>query len=159
MKKFVIALALPLTLLLGACAENIGANHYNTSSVGQVNRAAKGTIVAVRQVTVSDGDGQIGKLSGAIAGGAAGSMIGGSDAVRVMGGVGGAVLGGIVGDAVQEGVTRQTGYEYTIQLENQLENGGLVTITQGTDVLLHPGQKCLVLYGKQARVVPYNSYY
>lgn len=155
MKKFVIALALPLTLLLGACAENIGANHYNTSSVGQVNRAARGTVVAVRQVTVSDGDGQIGKLSGAIAGGAAGSMIGGNDAVRVMGGVGGAVLGGIVGDAVQEGVTRQTGYEYTIQLEN----GGLVTITQGTDILLQPGQRCLVLYGKQARVVPYNSYY
>ena len=155
MKKFVIAFVLPLTLLLGACAENIGANHYNTSSVGQVNRAARGTVVAVRQVTVSDGDGQIGKLSGAIAGGAAGSMIGGNDAVRVMGGVGGAVLGGIVGDAVQEGVTRQTGYEYTIQLEN----GGLVTITQGTDILLQPGQRCLVLYGKQAHVVPYNSYY
>lgn len=65
------------------------------------------------------------------------------------------MLGGIIGDAVQEGVTRQTGYEYTVQLEN----GGLVTVTQGTDVILQPGQKCLVLYGKQARVVPYNSYY
>ena len=154
MKKFVIALALPLTLLLGACAENIGANHYNTSSVGQVNRAAKGTIVAVRQVTVSDGDGQIGKLSGAIAGGAAGSMIGGSDAVQILGAIGGAVVGGIAGDAAQEGLSRQRGYEYTIQLDN----GNIVSLVQGTDVYLQVGQKCLILYGNRSRVVPYNGY-
>ena len=155
MKKIIAVALLPLALGLSACAEDIGANHYNTSSAGQVNQAAKGTVLAVRQVSVSDGDGQIGKLGGAVAGGAAGSMIGGSDAVRVIGAVGGAVLGGMAGDAAQERLTRQTGYEYTIELEG----GKLVTITQGTDVVLQPGQRCLVLYGKQARVVPYNSYY
>lgn len=37
----------------------------------------------------------------------------------------------------------------------QLDNGSMVTVSQGNDVLLNPGQKCMVLYGKRARVVPY----
>ena len=87
------------------------------------------------------------------AGGVAGSMIGGSDAAHILGAIGGAVVGGMAGDAAQGALSRQGGYEYVVQLDT----GGLITVTQGTDVLLTPGQKCLVLYGKQARVVPYNG--
>lgn len=155
MRKSAILLILPLALLMGACTDNIGANQYNTSSVGQVNRAMKGTIIAVRQVQVSDGDGQIGKLAGAAAGGVAGSMIGGGDTAHILGAIGGAVVGGIAGNAAQEGLSRQTGYEYTVELSN----GNIVTITQGSDVILQVGQRCLVLYGDRARVVPYNGAY
>ncbi len=154
MKKIAVALVLPLMLTLNACTDNIGADYYNTSATGQVTRAVKGTIIAVRQVIVSDGDGQFGKLAGAAAGGVAGSMIGGSDAVHILGAIGGAVVGGIAGDAAQEGLSRQRGYEYTIQLDN----GNIVSLVQGTDVFLQVGQKCLVLYGNRSRVVPYNGY-
>ena len=154
MRKIVLALFLPIIMNISACTDNISANHYNTSATGQVTRAVRGTVVAVRPVIVSDGDGQFGKLAGAAAGGVAGSMIGGSDAVHVLGAIGGAVLGGIAGDATQEGLSRQQGLEYTIQLEN----GNLVTLVQGNDVVLHTGQKCLILYGNQSRVVPYNGY-
>ena len=65
--------------------------------------------------------------------------------------IGGAVVGGIAGNAAQEGLSSQSGYEYVIQLDN----GSMVTVSQGNDVLLNPGQKCMVLYGKRARVVPY----
>lgn len=94
-----------------------------------------------------------GTLIGGAAGGVAGSMIGGSDAAHILGAIGGAVVGGMAGDAAQGALSRQGGYEYVVQLDT----GGLITVTQGTDVLLTPGQKCLVLYGKQARVVPYNG--
>lgn len=57
MKKIAAAFVLPVMLVLGACTDNIGADHYNTSAAGQVNRAVKGTIIAVRPVVVSDGDG------------------------------------------------------------------------------------------------------
>lgn len=154
MKKIAAAFVLPVMLVLGACTDNIGADHYNTSAAGQVNRAVKGTIIAVRPVVVSDGDGQFGKLAGAAAGGVAGSMIGGSDAVHVLGAIGGAVVGGIAGDAAQNVLSRQQGYEYTIQLDN----GNIVTLVQGNDVVLRVGQKCLVLYGNRSRVVPYNGY-
>ena len=154
MKKITLALVLPLMMSLSACMDNIGADYYNTSAAGQVSRAVRGTIVAVRPVIVSDGDGQFGQLAGAAAGGVAGSMIGGSDAVHILGAIGGAVIGGIAGDAAQEGLSRQQGYEYTIQLDN----GNLVSLVQGKDVILHVGQKCLVLYGNRSRVVPYNGY-
>lgn len=154
MRKVAFALIVPLMMNITACTDNIGANHYNTSAAGQVTRAVRGTIVAVRPVIVSDSDGQFGKLAGAAAGGVAGSMIGGSDAVHVLGAIGGAVIGGIAGNAAQDGLSRQQGLEYTIQLEN----GNLVSLVQGNDVVLGVGQKCLILYGNQSRVVPYNGY-
>ena len=154
MKKYALALILPLMMTMTACTDNIGADYYNTSAAGQVSRAVRGTIVAVRPVVVSDGDGQFGKLAGAAAGGVAGSMIGGSEAVHILGAIGGTVIGGIAGDTTQEGLSRQQGYEYTIQLDN----GSLVSLVQGKDVVLHVGQKCLILYGERSRVVPYNGY-
>lgn len=152
MKKIAIILFFPLALILSGCSGNIGADEYETSSVGEVNRALKGTILTVRAVKVSTDNGA-GTLIGGAAGGVAGSMIGGSDAGHILGAIGGAVLGGIAGNAAQEGLSSQGGYEYTIELDN----GNIVTVTQGNDVLLTPGQRCLVLYGQRARVVPYNG--
>ena len=37
MKKIAAAFVLPVMLVLGACTDNIGADHYNTSAAGQVN--------------------------------------------------------------------------------------------------------------------------
>ncbi len=79
--------------------------------------------------------------------------IGGGDTVPILGAIGGALIGGIAGDAAQAELSKQAGYEYVVQLDN----GGLVTIVQGANELLVPGQKCLVLYGRQARIVPYNG--
>ena len=152
MKKYVMLLALPLMLATGACTSNIGANQYSVGGTGEVNRALKGTVVSVRQVSVQSENGA-GTLIGAAAGGVAGSTIGGGDTAHILGAIGGAVLGGMAGDAAQGALSKQGGYEYVIQLDN----GSLVTVTQGTDVLLTPGQKCIVLYGKQARVIPYNG--
>ncbi len=152
MKKLALLLAFPLALMLNACTSNIGANQYSTSATGEVNRALKGTVVSVRAVTVQSNN-NAGMLIGGAAGGVAGSTIGGGDTAHILGAIGGAVLGGIAGDAAQNQLSKQGGYEYVIELDN----GSMVTITQGTDVLLSPGQRCLVLYGKQARVVPYNG--
>ena len=121
MKKAALLMILPMLLTAGACTSRIGADQYDTSAVGEVNRAVKGTVVSVRQISIASNNGA------------------------------GAVVGGIAGNAAQEGLSSQSGYEYVIQLDN----GSMVTVSQGNDVLLNPGQKCMVLYGKRARVVPY----
>ncbi|MDR1694151.1 MAG: hypothetical protein LBR70_03040 [Lactobacillaceae bacterium] len=154
MRKFFYITALPAVLLIGACAGEIGANRYETSAAGQVNTARIGTIIAVRNVKVSTSEGQMGSLAGGVAGGAAGSMIGGSTAVNVIGAVGGAVLGSLAGNAAQNKFSEQTGYEYIIKLDN----GSVITITQGADNVLSVGQRCVVLdasRGERARVIPY----
>ena len=155
MNKFALFLILPALMLVAACTSNIGANQYDSSGVGEVSRAVKGTVVSVRQVRVTSNDNNAGTLIGAAAGGVAGSLIGGGDAAHILGAIGGATLGGIAGDAAQSGLSAQTGYEYVIELDN----GSMVTVTQGNDVLLTPGQRCIVLYGNRARVIPYNGAY
>lgn len=154
MKKFLCLLILPATLLISACAGEIGANQYETSAAGRVNSARAGVVISVRQVKVATSDGQMGSLAGGVAGGAAGSMIGGNTAVNVIGAVGGAVIGSLAGSAAQEKLSSQTGFEYIVKLDN----GSVVTITQGSDNILSVGQRCIVLdatRGERARVIPY----
>ena len=151
MKKFVIALILPVMAVLAGCASQIGANQYDSAAVGSVNRARAGTIVSVRAITVADSDNSLGTAIGGIAGGVAGSTAG------VLGAVGGALVGGAAGNLAQRGLSKQSGYEYVVQLDN----GGLVTVTQGSDVLMAVGQRCMVLYGSgsdRARIIPYSGY-
>lgn len=152
MKKAVFFLFFPLALVLCSCTSRIGANEYSVSGTGQVNRALRGTIISVRQVNVESENGA-GTLIGAAAGGVAGSTIGSGSTANILGAIGGAVVGGIAGDAAQGALSKQMAYEYVIQLDN----GSLVTITQGTDNLLTPGQKCIIIYGNPSRVIPYNG--
>ncbi len=151
MKKYAILLALPFMLAVSGCTSRIGANDYATATTGQVNRAVEGVVVNVRRVQVQSDNGA-GALVGGAAGAVGGYAIGGDKTAHILGAIGGAVLGSMAGDAAQSALSSQAAYEYVIRLNT----GSMVTITQGDDVLLTPGQKCLVLYGAQSRVVPAN---
>ncbi len=151
MKKTAITALLPLLMLTAACTSNIGANDYQVQNVNKVNQAQIGTIINVRRVMVQNDNGN-GAFLGTIAGGVAGSQIGRGSAAGVLGALGGAIVGGVAGDIAQSELSKQAGYEYIIRLDN----GNIVTVTQGNDVILNVGQKCMVIYGPQARVVPYN---
>lgn len=150
MKKYLSVLA--LSLALNACTADIGANDYYASSANTVTATKACTVVSLRPVTVKSNDNNAGTLFGAAAGGVAGSSIGGGDTAHILGAIGGALVGGIAGDAAQAGLSKQTGYEYIVRLDN----GSMVTVVQGNDVYIQPGQRCLVIYGRQARVIPYN---
>ena len=157
MKKFALFLIMPVVMMLAACAADIGANQYDSSSVGSVTKALKGTVISVRSITVRDSDRSAGTAVGAIAGGIGGSQIGKGSTAALLGATGGALLGGAAGNLAQKGLSSQGGYEYAVQLDQ----GGVVTVTQGNDVLLANGQRCMVLYGNgssRARVIPYNGY-
>ena len=151
MKKTALSLMLPVLMLTVACTSNIGADDYAVQNVNTVQSAQIGTIISVRKVIVRNENGG-GALLGTVAGGVAGSQIGRGSTAGVLGALGGAIVGGIAGDIAQDGLSKQAGYEYVIQLQN----GGVVTVTQGNDVLMTVGEKCLVIYGPQARVIPYN---
>lgn len=152
MKKTALSLMLPLLALTSACTSNIGANDYAVQNVNTVQSAQIGTIISVRQVIVQN-EGNGGALLGTVAGGVAGSQIGRGSTAGILGALGGAIVGGVAGDLAQDQLSKQAGYEYVIQLQN----GSIVTVTQGNDVLMTVGEKCLVIYGPQARVVPYNQ--
>lgn len=150
MNKYALLLALPLTAAgIAGCASDIDSNYYSTGSVGQVSQAQGCMVVSVRPIKVSTQNGA-GTAIGGIAGGIAGSQIGGGNTAHLLGAVGGAILGGFAGNAAQEGLTSQQGYEYIVRLDN----GNTVSTTQGADVLLNPGQRCQIIFGNPARIIP-----
>lgn len=150
MHKILFTAAMALVLPLAACTSDISSSHYSAGSVGSVAQTMGGTVVSVRQITVSSEDNNAGTLIGGAMGGVAGSQIGGGSTAHILGAVGGAVIGGIAGNAAQRGLSSQNGYEYVIRLDN----GSMVTVAQGADILLNPGQRCYVSLGNPARVMP-----
>lgn len=139
-----------VVLLLTGCQADINSNQYSTSSVGKVSSAAPCSVLSVRQVSVKSNN-QLGTVIGSLAGGVAGYSIGSGSTAHNLGAIGGAVLGGMAGNATQGALSSQGGYEYVVKLDN----GQVMTITQGTDVLLTPGQKCMLLYGNPSRLIGY----
>jgi outer membrane lipoprotein SlyB len=118
--------------------------------VGRVVRIDTGVIERVRSVKIEGTKTIIGPATGAVIGGVAGSEVGGGDEERAIMAVAGAVLGGLAGAAIEEGVTRRTGYAYTIRKPD----GQMVTIVQADAAPLSPGQAVTIEYGERARVAP-----
>ena len=150
MHKILLLATAALIMPIAACTSDISSSHYSTGSVGTVAQVMSGTVVSVRQVSVSSEDNNAGTLIGGALGGIGGSTIGGGSTAHALGAVGGAVIGGIAGNAAQRGLSSQGGYEYIVRLDN----GNMVTVVQGTDILLNPGQRCYVSLGNPARVTP-----
>ena len=147
MRKTMLGI-LSSALLLAGCADNINSDHYYTNQAGRVSTVAQCTVLSVRYVTV-DSEGGAGTLIGGIAGGVAGSTIGGGSTAHTLGAVGGALLGGVVGNVAEKGLSNQTGLEYIVKLDN----GQVISITQGSGQALGVGQRCLVLFGSTNRVI------
>jgi len=147
MKKII---CLASALLIGACTSNIDSSHYTTSNVGTAAAARPCTVISVRQVTVQS-DNNLGALFGAGLGGVAGYSVGGGKTAHTLGAIAGAGLGGLAGDAAQDKLSKQAAYEYVVKLDN----GQIMTLSQGTDVLLAQGQRCLLLGGNPSRIIAY----
>lgn len=146
-----VSAALALCMFgLAGCAGGLGGSDYGRSEVGREARIETGVIERVRSVKIEGTKTIIGPATGAIIGGVAGSEIGGGDEERAIMAVAGAVLGGLVGSAVEQGVTQQSGFAYTIRKAN----GELVTIVQADKTALAPGQRVTIEYGARVRVAP-----
>lgn len=148
MKK-IIAVA-SATFLLASCQADIDSNQYGTSSVGRAAAASHCSVISVRQVQVKS-DNNVGMIAGAVLGGIGGYGIGSGSTAHNLGAAGGALLGGYAGDKAQGALSSQMGYEYVVRLDN----GQVMTLTQGSDVLLSPGQQCMILLGNPARLIAY----
>ena len=138
-----------LAVACSGCQPNISPDTYSVGSVGQANRAARGTIVSARPVAIAGTQSGLGAGAGAAAGGVAGSHLGGSSATAAVGAIGGVLVGGLIGAAAEDAATRQNGIEYVVQTEN----GALITVVQGADPLFELHQRVLVIYGSRSRVI------
>lgn len=114
----------------------------------QANKVEQGIVIGVRDVAVS-ASGTVGAVTGAAAGGIAGSQMG-VGATSAFASLGGALVGGIAGTAAEHIAADTNAYEYIVRKGN----GDLVSVTQKDKTPLPLGQHVLVIAGNQARVVP-----
>ena len=136
--------------MLAGCQADINSNQYATSSVGVASAASECSVLSVRPVSIKS-DNQLGTVIGGLAGGVAGYSIGSGSTAHNLGAIGGAVLGGVAGKATQGALSSQSGYEYIVKLSD----GQVMTLTQGNDTLLTPGQRCMILFGNPSRLIAY----
>jgi len=137
-----LLLLLLITIGLAGCASNLSGESYSRSEARTVQQVEYGVIEQLRPVKIEGTKTPIGSGAGAIAGGIAGSSIGGNTTSKVMAVIG-AVAGGIAGAAIEEGVTRTQGVEITVKMEN----GRTIAIVQA----LSPNEKFSV--GERVRVI------
>jgi outer membrane lipoprotein SlyB len=140
-----------VALTAAGCASGLGAGTYERGQVGQVGRTDAGVVVEARPVLIEGTSSGVGAGAGAIIGAAGGAEIGQGQAAEIAGGVAGAVVGGLLGAAIEEGVTRQSGFTYLVRLER---TGEIVTITQADTQPLPPGAQVWIEYGPRTRVTP-----
>ena len=149
---FLITALISSSFLITGCAPRLGASHYSVRDTGSVNQTLRGVVVAARPVNISissaEMDNQPG--TGALLGGAAGAVLGsqvGKGRGSILAGLGGALAGGIAGHYAGQSMTDQQGIEYQVQLDN----GSLITLSQGADPAFRVGQRVLVIKPEPGR--------
>lgn len=142
-----------LSILTLLCLALQGCTSGPTVSRNQVNvlrNVRTGVVMDVRPVVIEGENTYIGTGAGGAAGAvAAGSQIGRGTG-SALAGVAGGTLGAIAGREVEEMLTRQDGFEITIQLDN----GQLVSVIQPEDVYYPQIGDAVLVTGGEVRLNP-----
>ncbi len=144
---WLISMGLLLAMALSGCGPSYSPDIYATNAAQQANKVDPGVVVGVRKIGISAA-GTIGAVTGAAAGGIAGSRVT-TGPVTAFTALGGSLVGGLAGSAAEHVTADTPAFEYIIRKPN----GDLVSVTQKDKTPLAIGQKVLVIAGTQARVV------
>ena len=134
--------------VLSGCGPSYSPNTYDSTAVQQANAVQRGVVIGERAVKVS-ANAAVGTVTGAAAGGIAGSTVGDSGTVKALSALGGSVVGGLVGSGVQHAQGDTDAFEYIVRESNN----NLVSVTQRDKKPLTIGERVLVIAGRQARIV------
>src|SRR5579883_1368421 len=134
---------------LFACSPDYSPNTYSSSAVQKANKVEPGVVIGFRQVEIS-ANGTVGAVAGGAAGGILGAQADSGGIYSALGGVGGTLVGSVVGTTIEHATGDTTGWEYIVREPN----GDLLSVTQREPKPIPIGQKVLVITGNQARIIP-----
>lgn len=139
-----ISLVLCMLLLSGCATNEFSGNRYEGAAVGEVSRTDRGYVLSLRKVEIKPESSITGTALGAVGGGLLGSMFGGGNG-KYLTAAAGAVAGGVAGNAI--GSKSQEGIEYTVKLDN----GSVISLTQGIEPHISVGQRVYVINSNKGR--------
>lgn len=128
--------------LLPACASSRSGSVYSRDQALREMRVQYGTITSIRDVQIEGTQSGIGAVAGGVTGGVLGSFVGGGRG-QIVGGVLGALAGAGAGALAEEGITRKSGLEIMVELDN----GEAVSVVQEADNTYYIGSRVRVLRG------------
>lgn len=141
--KNILLIGLTSLLFTSCVRQQMSPNVYSARQVGEASMTYAGRIVNVRPVCVQQASG-VGTVAGGVAGGVLGSAIGRGDLAPT---AIGALAGAVAGSLIEQDASRQTGFEYVIQLDN----GQLMTIVQGCNPFFQCGDPVYVIMSGSGR--------
>ena len=146
----VVVLLLPAAFGIVGCAPSQSGAVYSRAEARRPTSVAYGVVTAVRPVRIEGTKSNVGAGIGAVAGGLGGAAAGqhGSTLGQTAAGVGGAIVGGLIGAAGEELLTRATGLEITVQMDD----GRTQAYVQTGREAFQPGDRVMITTGAATRV-------
>ena len=153
-----LALSLFLVLFLVACSST-SPTDVKQSDAQSIKNIEYGIIKSSTPVKVKGEGGIIGATTGAMIGGLLGTTVCGENEVAgtkcqdigvVYGTIGGAALGYVT----QAFLGNHDGFQYIITLDSTQKD---IAIVQANDTVLSNGERIVIIYGENVRVLPYEG--
>jgi outer membrane lipoprotein SlyB len=138
------------SLLLTGCADSLGGSDYSRRDARQAYRVLYGEVAGVNPVRIEGEATGLGTAGGAAIGYSLGRVIGDGDSGRLAGAVAG-TAGAVAGREIEKSLTAEDGLEITVRLDG----GETLLIVQSADVAFRVGERVRVLRGQgaEARVL------
>ena len=154
LKKLTIYIILSLFFL--ACSSTSSTN-VKKSDAQKINKVDYGRIIASLPVKIKGESNWIGATAGAMIGGLLGAQICGDKEIigtkcQDIGVVFGTIGGAAAGTVTQAILGNHDGFQYIIDMDNSDKNSAFV---QGDSEAMQVGQKVVIIYGQDVRILPY----
>ena len=147
-KKLFSPLIFIFIFFQSSCSLHSGST-YDREEMGQPQSFSKGVIISVRDVSINGTQSGVGAVSGAVAGGLAGSKVSAESTISAIGAIGGAVVGGLIGAKAEEIVMGNNASEFIIQPDI----GEPFTFVQVNEEKLKAGERVLIINSDKIRIV------
>ena len=147
-----------IILLLFSCTSTSPTN-VKTSDAQKVSAVEYGIIKTSLPVKIKGEGNWIGATAGGIIGGLLGTMVCGEEEVvgtkcQDIGVVFGAIGGAAAGTVIQATLGNHDGFQYIVDIDNSDKDSAFV---QGDDTPLSNGQRVIIIYGNDVRILPFQE--
>jgi len=148
-----------LSLILVYACGNTSPSNVKTSDSQKVTSIEYGVIKSSSPIKIKGESNWVGATAGAMIGGLLGTAVCGEeeiigtkcqDIAVVFGTIGGAAIGSVT----QAKLGDHDGFQYIVNIDNNENDSAIV---QGDKIPLESGQRVVIIYGNDIRVMPYEE--
>ena len=153
-KKFILSLI--LSIFLFSCFST-NPNNVKSSDAQNINKVNYGTIITSMPVKIKGEGNWLGATAGAMIGGLLGTQLCGDKEIvgtkcQDIGVVFGTIGGAAAGTVTQAMLGNHDGFQYIVNIDNIEADSAFV---QGDSKAIPNGQKVIIVYGKDIRILPF----